>query len=654
MMALPLALAGLTVLAVSSCRFVLDLDKFADNFAIGGTAAGLDEPVMLTLQVEGDSEMLTVSQDGPFAFETVLPDGALYQVEMVEGSGCQLVRGTGVIDGQSPDIEINCPGMETLTGLSLLGPRASAIEVAPLQFEYPVPTSMLHQETRVTASWDSEDLTVTIAGNPASRGVQSAPLALTFGSTTIDVEVAHTDGWQRTYQLVVDRDVQLIQDAYGKASNTGVDDLFGRSVSISGDTMVIGAIREDSDGNTPGTDTHTNSGAAYVFRRVAGSWSQEALLKASTVEDQDLFGVSVSISGDTIAVGAREEDGGADNSGAVYVFRRNGMMWEQEAYLKPDVIGANDFFGVTVSLSGDGLAVGALHEDSNATGVDGEPMNDSAMDSGAVYMFRRTGTNWRPEAYLKASNTDPIDRFGINLSLSGDYLAVSATYEDGNGESEGGDNSTAESGAVYVFHRTGEGWSQQAYIKASNVGSDDSFGSGVALHDDLLVVGAFSEDSSASGVGGNEADDSAQNSGAVYVFRRDGTDWPQEAYIKATNTGANDLFGHSVAVLGDTIAVGAWGEGSIATGIDGDQNDDGASKSGAVYLLQHDGMEWSHRSYVKASNTGANDQFGFGLALSSDTLVVCAPEENGNGTGINMGDPTNEDAMNSGAMYIFH
>jgi trimeric autotransporter adhesin len=206
---------------------------------------------------------------------------------------------------------------------------------------------------------------------------------------------------------------------------------------------------------------------------------------------------------------------------------------------------------------------------------------------------------------------------------------------------------------VYVFRRSGTEWQQQAYVKASNTGADDGFGISVALDGDTLAVGAHQEDSAATGVNGNQADDSASNSGAVYVFRRSGTEWQQQAYVKASNTGAFHQFGYSVALDGDTFAVGAHQEDSAATGVNGNQADNSAGASGAVYVFRRSGTEWQQQAYVKASNTGTFDLFGVSMALDGDTLAVGAYYEASAATGVN-GDQADNNAAQSGAVYIFH
>ena len=256
-------------------------------------------------------------------------------------------------------------------------------------------------------------------------------------------------------------------------------------------------------------------------------------------------------------------------SGAAYVFVRNGTNWSQQAYLKASNTDADDEFGSAVAISGQTVVVAAHFEDSNATGVNGDGSDNSAANSGAAYVFVRSGTNWSQQAYLKASNTEAGDEFGVSAVVSGDTVVVAAPHEGSNATGVNGNqtnNNAANSGAVYVFVRSGTNWSQQAYLKASNTGAGDNFGEPVDVSGDTVVVGAESEASNATGVNGNQSNNNAANSGAAYVFVRNGTNWSQHAYLKASNTGANDVFGNSVAVSGDTVVVGAAFEDSNATG----------------------------------------------------------------------------------------
>jgi FG-GAP repeat len=342
----------------------------------------------------------------------------------------------------------------------------------------------------------------------------------------------------------------------------------------------------------------SNAGAAYVFVRSGTTWTQQAYLKASNTAIEDRFGNAVAIHGDTIVVGAVREDsnaiglGGnqADNSasysGAAYVFVRNAGLWTQQAYVKASNTNADDKFAYALDLHGDTLAIGAVGEASNATGVNGNQANNNKSSAGAVYVYTRSGATWTQQAYLKASNTDSSDEFGVSVALDGDTLLVGALGEDGSATGVNGnqlDNTAVDSGAAYVFVRSGTTWTQQAYLKASNTGGGDTFGFDVALHGDFAAIGAFREDSAAVGVGGNQADDSLAEAGAAYTFRRSGTTWAQTSYLKASNTESGDLFG-TVDVHGDSVAVGASGESSNATGVGGNQLDNSAFAAGALYV----------------------------------------------------------------------
>jgi hypothetical protein len=470
---------------------------------------------------------------------------------------------------------------------------------------------------------------------------------------------------------------------YFKASNTDLNDAFG-SVALSGDgnTLAVGAPFEDSTARGINGDQGNglpDAGAVYVFARLGGVWVQQAYVKASNTGVGDQFGFAVALSGDgnTLAVGAFGEDSDATgingnqnhnqamDSGAVYVFVRSGGTWSQEAFVKASNTDPNNLFGVAVALSADGntLAVGSHREDSGATGVNGNENDNSALSSGAVYVFTRSAATWSQQAYLKASNTDSNDAFGAHVALSadGNTLAVAAESEDSAATGVNGnqsDDSATSAGAVYVFARAAAVWTQEAYVKASNAEAADVFGAALALSGDgnTLAVGARSERSSATGINGSQSDNSASGAGAVYVFTRSGGSWMQEAYVKASNTKALNVFGGSVALSGDgnTLAIGADQESSAATGINGNQNDTSAFVAGAVYVFTRTGGVWSQQAYVKAPNTGASDRLGNTVALSADgrTLAAAAIGEASSATGIN-GNQADNSMSFAGAVYLF-
>jgi hypothetical protein len=213
-----------------------------------------------------------------------------------------------------------------------------------------------------------------------------------------------------------------------------------------------------------------------------------------------------------------------------------------------------------------------------------------------------------------------------------------------------------------VFTRTGADWSQQAYIKPSNGEAQDSFGVEVALSDDgsTLLVGSLDEDCSATGVNPPGCDNDQKedvSAGAAYVFVRSGTTWSQQAFLKASNTGFNDWFGSRLALSGDgnVAAIGASLEDSNATGINGNQKDDSANEAGAAYLFVRTGTTWQQQAYIKGSNTEAYDEFGSSLALdrSGRTLVISARGEDGGGRGEG-GKQSDNSVDEAGAVYVFH
>ncbi|MGB1037362.1 MAG: hypothetical protein ACPGYY_01865, partial [Bacteroidia bacterium] len=255
------------------------------------------------------------------------------------------------------------------------------------------------------------------------------------------------------------------QQAKLTASDGAAGDRFGRGVSIDGDYAVVGAYQDDDNG--------TNSGSAYVFNRSGTSWSQQAKLTPSDGAANDFFGnsESVSISGDYVVVGAYLDDDKGSNSGSAYIFNRSGTSWSQQAKLTASDGSANDQFGISVSISGDDVIVGAYI--GSSSGV---------TSCGSAYIFTRSGTTWSEQAELNASDAAANDRFGHAVSISGD-LAVSGAYLDS-------DNG-ASSGSAYIFERSGTSWSEQAKLTASNGAASDNFGLSVSVSGENVIVGSY-------------------------------------------------------------------------------------------------------------------------------------------------------------------
>lgn len=414
------------------------------------------------------------------------------------------------------------------------------------------------------------------------------------------------------------------------------------------------------------------AGARYPLT-IDPTFVQQAYMKASNTGSFDEFGISLAISGNTVVVGARGEDSSAtgvngnqsDNnatdSGAAYVFVRSGTSWTQQAYLKASNTGGADNFGSSVSIDGNVIVVGAPGEDSSAVGINGNQFDNSATNSGAAYGYLRSGSTWTLQAYIKASNTNAEDHFGQSVSVSEDWIVIGAPGEDSDSSQE--NNKASNAGAAYVFTLSGTALIQAHYLKATEPDAGDSFGSSVANDGSIIVVGAPGEDSAATGINGNDADNSAMSAGAAYYFQPiliigGGMTWGTY-YMKASNTGTSDYFGSSVAISSGTVVVGATGEDSSATGINGNQANNSALGSGAAYVFRG-GIVFpdpthfvlTQEAYLKASNTEASDNFGGAVAISGDVILVGAEYEDGSATGIN-GSQTSNSAADAGAAYMF-
>ena len=496
--------------------------------------------------------------------------------------------------------------------------------------------------------------------------------------------------------------VQLQEIAYLKASNTGDGDNFGAGGTLSGDavslskdglTLAVGAPFESSGATGAGGDQSDDAmygaGAVYIFIRVGESWEQQAYLKASNPGIADNFGfiTALSADGETLAVsahfeasgdtgvGADQNDDSIPQAGAVYIFTRTGNEWNQQAYIKAsntgeisqgEAFGDGDQFGTAMTLSDNGnvLAVSSITEDSGSPGIDGDQADNSTRSAGAVYIFRRDGDNWSQTSYIKPTNPGEGDYFGYALSLAADghRLAVGSYDEGGSlaANNEQQDDDLDGAGAVYVFDYNPEGWHQTAYLKASNAERSDSLGVSVAISDDgnTLVATALDEDGMTTGINEfPEPDrDSDTSTGAVYVYAYATGLWTQQAYIKASNTGANDWFGSRLALSGngDILAVGAQLEDSSARGIDGEQGDDSATEAGAVYLFARSGDTWAQTAYMKGSNTEAFDEFGSSLSLNRDgsLIAIGAQYEDSMAVAIG-GDQADNSGFDTGAVYLF-
>ena len=501
--------------------------------------------------------------------------------------------------------------------LSTLGISTGTLSPAfdPEILDYTVGPGLLDDSVTVIPTALDATASITVDGSPTTSGSPSAPMSLPVpGVTSVEIVVTSPDGATRgTYTIQFMRDVPSEEEALVEPGVSDQDE-FGTSIGISGDTLVVGSPFESSaSADEPDDNSLGSSGAAYVYVREGATWTRQAVLKAGAPERNAAFGDSLAISGDTIVVGARGE--GAN--GAAYVFVRTASTWSQEARLEPSKGSAGDQFGAAVAISGNTIVVGARSDDGNAQGVPGD---EETRDSGAAYVFVRTGSTWDEQAYLKASNFYLGDSFGQSVAVSGSSIVVGAPFEDSAATGVDGDpfdNSAELSGAAYVFEWTGSAWSQTSYLKASDTTEFDEFGYAVDIADNTIVVGARNKD------GG----------GGAYAFRRVGETWAEQARLVASNRDRHDAFGTTVAVSHGTIVVGAHEEESGAAGLNGDESDNSASAAGAAYVFMRVGDTWSQQVYIKPSNPQAGGYFGFSVSLSEDRIAVGASAESASENG---------------------
>jgi len=391
-----------------------------------------------------------------------------------------------------------------------------------------------------------------------------------------------------------------------RAPVVDANDDFGSAMATDGDTLVIGAPKEDGGSASDQADNSlTDSGAAYVFVRVAGQWVFQGYLKAPNRDFEFYFGSSVAISGDTIIVGSPTYGNSAgsffvDPSGAAYIFTRENGVWNQQQMLAGSNTGGSDNFGHSVAIDGDTVVVGARFE---------AGAGDALLDSGAAYVFSRSNGTWAENRYLKASNASALDEFGTSVAISGTIVAVGAPFEDDGG---------AEAGAVYVFEKGTQGWAEQQILRASDAATGDFFGTSLAMGNGL-VIGARGED------------DIENGSGAAYVFQKNGGRWTQETRLKAATPSATAEFGKSVSSDGERIVCGAPGQ------------DTAGNNAGGAWSFHRSTSGWGLASAISATNPGAGDGYGAAVSISGMQIFASSPGENG----------ATDTSSNSGAAYAF-
>ncbi len=354
-------------------------------------------------------------------------------------------------------------------------------------------------------------------------------------------------------------------------------DQFGFSVAIEGDRALLGANRDDDDGN--------NSGAAYVFERGRAGWAQTAKLVASDAAELDRLGVSVALSGDTAFVGTRYDQDAGYGAGAVYVFELRGGSWVETGKLAPTDLANQIFFGTSLAVDGDVLVVGA--ELGN-----GEVVEE--IDIGVAYVFERLAGVWTQTAKLRADQPSFNDRFGVVVDVQGERIAVGAHETDGLG---------LDAGVAYVFERAAGVWSQTALVEPSDGGPSDRFGLSVALDGDTLLVGSIL------------ADGLTVETGAAYVFEFDGNDWNETAKLLAPDGATGDFFGIAVDLDADLALIGA-------RAFDGP-----GAQAGAAYAYVRNGpagtgAPWLLARQLLPGDADTFDEFGHSVVLDGRRALI--------------------------------
>lgn len=363
------------------------------------------------------------------------------------------------------------------------------------------------------------------------------------------------------------------------------DDGFGRSVTIEADTIIVGAPYIGING--------AEAGAAYVYDYDGMQWSQSQILLPAGVGAGDYFGYSVALSGDYCMVGATGDAGSGFLSGAVYMYRFDGVSWNLDQKITDPSGNAWDEFGAAVAVSGDDAFIGV-------------PGNDgTAANAGAVFIYQYDGTSWSYSQTLTGVSED--DAFGKSVSVDGAWAAIGA-YGD--------DTAATDSGAVHIYQFTGASWVPFQTIKAGDAGAQDYFGLSVALDGQQLLVGAPYDN------------DNGADSGSVYVFAFDNGSWIQQEKIRAGDGSDNHLYGYSLDISRKYAVVGAANDNQHGT------------RSGAAYLLFYNERTWVELLKFTASDPTSYLKFGTSVALTESCAVAGAPRDLG---------AVNE----SGAAYVF-
>jgi trimeric autotransporter adhesin len=564
-----------------------------------------------------------------------------------QGNGCQVAT----------NCEVDRGGCDTLTTCSISGdervcsmcpdgyegdgkqgciPMLSALTAAggelspaftPAVREYRVRLPLAKQQLALSLT-APEGVRIEVNGSEAPAGSAWTSPLLALGESLYQLRLTSSFGVISEYTLKVER--TGMQTAYLKAGRSDRVDCFGSDLAVWGDTIVVGSVFEDSaaagiDGDQSNNEK-TDSGAAYVFVRSGDSWVQQAFLKSDAPAENEFFGVSVALWGDTVAVGASRASPWSNTEpgqGRVHVFTRDADRWQRQAILTAPDGADGDLFGFGLGLEGDRLIVGAPYE------------GRESRRSGATYVFERSAGAWGSPIKLKAENPVADESFGWAIAVEADTLAIGASHIDQLSES------TPGTGAAYVFARDASGWRQKQRLQPPEPVDGDTFGWSLALYGQKLAIGAPRADLVR-----------ATPHGEAHLFELADDRWNLVRTLEAAEPFPSDYFGSAMALYEGGLLIGASGDPIGSRGFEGADRGGTTVAAGAVYMfgLQSDG--WTRTTYFKASNSRRGVRFGEHVAIYGDTIAVSATGEDSPGMGVN-GDQNSDGSTEAGAAYVF-
>jgi hypothetical protein len=391
----------------------------------------------------------------------------------------------------------------------------------------------------------------------------------------------HNDYLDLTNGLVINR--STFPELYGTLKNSDVSktelmqvvsnptpeayENFGGAVAIYGDTLVIGAKND----NTAAAD----AGSVYVYIKVNNTWELQQTINNPSPVLEDYFGSSVDIHKDTIIIGSYGDDtGGTNRVGAAFIYTRSGTTWTLQQEINNPTPVDIDHFSNSVSLYEDTVAIGALFEDTGASAA------------GSVYIYTRSGVTWTLQQEI--NNPSPVinDQFGYSVSLFRDTVAISANLKEV--------SAISDAGAAYVYTRTGGVWTLEQTIENPSPVASDRFGNSISLYEDTIAVGSTPL---------------TANTEKIWVYSRIGTTWTLDKEIETPIPITDEIgFGKIVKVHQDTvIASGVWNDAS-----------------GAVYIFSRDEGNWNYIDMFKNPTPNGSEGFAASLALYDDTILVGA------------------------------